>query len=161
MNISWKFMHMNVYSSFIHNCQNVRSNQDVLPQACANKLYHVHTRNSFQCFNKETNELSIYEKWRKHRCSSLNQRYQSKKKQKERKRRNPSSLLSFSIMERAKHRVTKKNPQLAGIQGGEKDRWTAHRFLGKGQLFCMGLSWWIQVSTHFFKSYRAQAWALM
>ena len=76
---SWKLknLHMDVQSSFIHNCQNVEATK-VSFSGWMNKLWFIQTMEYYSALKR--NELPSHEKtWRKCKCILLSERSQSEK----------------------------------------------------------------------------------
>ena len=71
-------LHTDVYSSFIHNCQNLEATKLSFSRWWINKLWCTHTMEYYSELKR--NELSIHEKtWRKLKCISLTEGSQSEK----------------------------------------------------------------------------------
>ena len=70
---SHKNLHTNVYSTFIHNCQNLEQPTYFLGGEWINKLWYIQTMKCYSVLKR--NELSNHEKaWRKFKCLLLSER---------------------------------------------------------------------------------------
>lgn len=141
--ITWylphKNLHTNVYSSFIHNCQNLEATR---MSFCR---WYIHTMESYSMIKR--NELSSHKKtWRNPKCKWLSERNQSE----------DATVYIWSQLYDILEKVKLETVKDSGCQGlGEVER---EGWLGRLQwifravkLFYQTLWWWTHIMTHLSK----------